>query len=451
MKYYSCLVCFVLLISSHSVSYSQELSAGVYSGINFSDIHGQESSGRWYHKPGPVQGINLEYSFNRYLGLQTGLNFTTIYYESKTYFEGYLNYYLPDIYPYPDLYTARKMDFSFLRVPLMVNFSIPSAVRFDLKAGLFYSYLIKNSTSNGYYYPEPVKNDLGYIFSSVISYPLSENFKASLSIGYAKGWHSIYDNDNLKHGSSEFTLGLTYNGFQKKKNSVVGTKHVTDTLESKLTLEFQGGINLSWNTHQPEQENYSTIMGPSAGFLLDYRLDKNASLQTGVSFERKGYSFRDSSTIFYLSYQEGSPVYDVDSRIEIDYIVIPLLVNFNIGKSLFFNTGPWIGLQLNSRCTGTAYNEASFETGYLLRKTVIYDDMEKVIKDNDAGWSFSGGVSIPLKHNYRANISIRYTTGFVNVFDQAAAGYDHYGAPELSIRNGTISFLVGLKIPRSDN
>ena len=453
MKSYSCLFCLLLLIGSNSVSYSQKISAGVYSGVNFSDIHGQESSGRWYHKPGPVQGVYLEYSFNRYLGLQSGLNFTTIYYESRSYYEGYINFFLLNSYPYPypDYYFTRKMDFSFLRVPLMLNFSIPSVVRFDLKAGLFYSHLTNKSTYDGYYDPGPVKNDLGYIFSSVISYPITEKFVASFSVGYSKGWHPIYEGTDLRHASSEFTLGLSYNGFLKNKNPQASTKHHNDTLNPKLTLAFQGGLNVSWNSRQPDRENYSAIMGPSIGFVLDYRLDRNVSLQTGVSFERKGYSFRDSSTIYYLSYHEGSPVYDVDSRVEMDYIVIPLLLNFNIGKSIFFNTGPWLGLQLNSRCTGTAYDEFNSGSGYVLRKTVIYDDMEKIIKDNDAGWIVSGGVSLPLRNNYRANISLRYSAGFVNVFDQATAGYDHYGAPDLSIRNGTISLLIGLKIPSSDH
>ena len=455
MKSYPCLVCFLLLISSNSVSYSQKISAGVYSGVNFSDIHGQESSGRWYHKPGPVQGLFLAYSFNRYLGVQTGINYSAIYYESKTYFNGYLNFYpmyaYPYPYPFPDYYITDKMDFRFVRVPLMLNFTIPSAVRLDLKAGLFYSHLTNNSTHDGYYYPVPVKNDLGYIVSSVISYPINDKFNASFSVGYSKGLHHIYDDTNLKHASSEFTLGLSYNGFLKNKNSQGKAREVTDTLNRKLTLAYQGGINVSWNTHQADKENYSATMGPSIGFILDYRLDRNTSLQTGVSFERKGYSFRDSSDIYYLGYNVGSPVYDVDSRVEIDYIVIPLLINFNIGKYLFFNTGPWLGLQVNSRVTGTAYDEFSSGSGYVLRKTVIYDDMEKIIRDNDAGWIFSGGVSLPLKSNYRANISLRYSSGFVNVFDHKASGYDHYGAPDLSIRNGTFSLLIGLTIPQSDH
>ncbi|MBK8881158.1 MAG: outer membrane beta-barrel protein [Bacteroidales bacterium] len=193
MRTFFCLVCLLLLFNSNSVSYSQKLSYGIYSGVNFSDIHGQDNYGRWYHKPGPVQGISLEYSFNRYLGIQTGLNFSTIYYEAKTYNNGYINFYplnsYPYPYPFPDFYSTRKMDFSFLRVPLLLNFSIPSALRFDLKAGLFYSYLTNSSISNPYEYPDPVKNDLGYIFSSVISCPQSDNFRASLSIGYSKGWH----------------------------------------------------------------------------------------------------------------------------------------------------------------------------------------------------------------------------------------------------------------------
>ena len=456
MKNYPSLIWFLLLISSPSICHSQKISAGAYSGVNFSDIHGQESSGHWYHKPGPVQGLIMEYSFNRYLGVSTGINYSAIYYESKTYFNGYINYFplnsypYPDPYPYPDYYITikRKMDFSFLRVPLMLNFSIPSAVRFDLKAGLFYSHLINNSTHDDNYYTEPVKNDLGYIVSSVITYPISEKFKASFSVGYSKGLKPLFDESGYKHASSEFTLGISYNGFLKNKYSQLKAKEVADTLNSKLTLSFQGGINLSWNAHQAEKEKYSSIIGPSVGFVIDYKLDRNTSLQMGVSFERKGYSFRDSSAIYYLSYHEGNPVYDVNTRVEIDYIVIPLLLNFNIGKSLFFNTGPWVGLQLNSQVTGTAYDEFSSGSGYVLRRTNIYDDLERVIKDNDAGWIFSGGISLPLKNNYRANISVRYSTGFVNVFDQAAAGYDHSGAPDLSVRNGTLSLLIGLKIPQ---
>jgi hypothetical protein len=445
----------LLLIGSNSICYSQKITAGVYSGVNFSDIHGQESSGRWYHKPGPVNGLFLEYSFNRYLGVQTGINYSAIYYESKTYFNGYINYYplnsYPYPYPFPDFYFTRKMDFNFLRVPLMVSFSVPSAVRFDLKAGMFYSHLTGYSTYNGYTDPVPVKNDLGYIVSSAISYPITDKFNASFGVGYSKGLHPIYDDTNLKHASSEFTLGLSYTGFLKSNNSGIKAGEATDTLNRKLTLAFQGGLNLSWNTHQADKENYGAILGPSVGFILDYRLQSYASLQTGVSFERKGYSLRDSSALYFLSYHEGNSVFDVDSRVEIDYIVIPLLINFNFGKSIFFSTGPWLGLQLNSRVTGTAYDEFSSGSGYVLRKTVIYDDMEKIIRDNDAGWIFNGGFSLPLKNNYSANISVRYSTGFVNVFDQEASGYNQHGAPDLSIRNGTLSLLIGLKIPQSDH
>ena len=454
MKCYSCLICFLLLVCSNTITYSQKISAGIYTGINFSDIHGQESSGRWYHKPGPVQGVSLEYSFNRYLGIQTGLNYSTIYYESKTSFPGYINFLPQDIYPYPYpypyYYYTRKMDFSFLRVPLLLNFSIPSAVHFDLKAGVFYSHLSDNSTYEDYY-PKPVKNDLGYIFSSVISYPLTQKIKASFSVGYSKGVKPIFEGTDYRHGSSEFTLGISYNGFLKNKNLQEKPMPAADTLSQKLTLQFQGGVNISWNSHQDEKEDYSAITGPSIGFLLDYRLSKNTSLQTGVSFERKGYSLRDSSNLFYLIYQQGGTVYDVDSRVDIDYIEIPLLINFKLGKSLFFKTGPWLALQLNSRVTGIAYDDFNSVSGYVLRKTVIYDDMEKIIKDNDAGWMFCGGISLPVRNGYRANISVRYSTGLVNVFDNATAGYDHYGANELSIRNGTLSFLIALVIPRSDH
>jgi len=60
MKKYNAIISFVLIIFCYSVGYSQKITTGIYSGVNFSDIQGQDFGGKWESKPGPVQGIYLK-------------------------------------------------------------------------------------------------------------------------------------------------------------------------------------------------------------------------------------------------------------------------------------------------------------------------------------------------------------------------------------------------------
>ena len=75
MKYYKVLTCLFLLVLCNSAGYPQTITTGLYSGVNFSDIHGQDFGGKWKSKPGPVQGFYLGWSLNKSLGIQTGINF----------------------------------------------------------------------------------------------------------------------------------------------------------------------------------------------------------------------------------------------------------------------------------------------------------------------------------------------------------------------------------------
>jgi hypothetical protein len=187
MKRHYIIICFLSFISFPVICYSQKITTGFYSGVNFSDIRGQNFGGEWESKPGPVQGIHLGYSFNRSFGIQTGIDFTTIFYEHKSTSYPVTYYPEPDdmIAPYYFYQGDSKMDFSFYRVPLLLTVSIPLSIQFHMKAGLFFSYMHDHSITNNYYYSEPditKKTDFGYLFSSGISYPISDRFKITFDI-----------------------------------------------------------------------------------------------------------------------------------------------------------------------------------------------------------------------------------------------------------------------------
>jgi len=456
MKLLYFLTCVVLVIFSNSVTYSQRISIGIYDGVNYSDIHRQDIGGKWSPKPGPVVGFNFGYSFNKSIGVETGIGFSSVYYEHKTYSYPY--------YPSP-LYSSMlpvylqssngTMNFSFVRIPFLFKVSVPSTLSFNMRAGIFYSSSQNYSLNTPYYYPgfpeNPKKSDFGYMFSSGISYPLSDKYKASFDVSYLTGRNKFLENYNYRHGSSEFTLGVTYTGFHK--DAEINSKDELDFSNNKVSVIVRGGINYSWNKASAEVGKYYGYTGLMAGFSVNFPFGQGAYFQTGFSFDRKGYSIKDSSSSFYRLILDKNQIYYVDTRIQIDYAIIPALLNFPLGNSqhLFFSTGPWLGFKLNSRTVGTAYNEYHSETSYLLRETIVYDDLERLIKGYDLGWIFGIHLSIPVIRNHNIEMALQYSSSFRDVFDTSGfvKNQNPYD-PVLSIRNRTISLVLGYKIPLAD-
>jgi hypothetical protein len=349
------------------------------------------------------------------------------------------------------------MDFSFLRVPLLLTVSIPSTLQFTIKAGFVFSFLQDHSVGNSYYYSYSEvdnikKKDFGYMFSSEISYPLGNNVKAALSVTYVTGRKDFREYSTMKHGSSEYTLGIEYE-FNKRNKMNLNPDSQSDSTSKKVTVTYYGGLNVSWNPRTVDGRKYLPLAGPSFGFSLNLPLGHGTSFITGVSFTRKGYSMKDSSSYFYRFRKDDTPIYSVDTKVQADYAMIPFLINIQLGKSqkLFFNTGPWLGLRLNARNVGVAYNKDRSETSYTIRKTIIYDDIEKLLKADDVGWLFGCGVSLPVVKNYKVDVTLQYSIPFKDVFNSSAEGSQQNPTETYSvIRFRTISLLLGFRMPYSD-
>lgn len=456
----------LFFICSSYVSYSQGFSTGIYSGVNYSDIHGQYPGGKWDSKPGPASGINLGYSLTKTIGFQTGVSFSTVYYEHKQMSSPYpfpyydyrsllsSSYYDPrftSMIPYP---SNNSMDFSFVRIPLLFTVTVPAAVQLDLRAGIFFSFLRDYNMDKSsyfyyydYYYPDqkPANNDFGYIFSSGLSYPLSDKFRASLNAAYITGRKPFFENLSYKHGSSEFTLGIEYTGFLKNRHQERSSAN--DSISRRVIVTLTGGLDYSWNGAEEPNGDYNGCFGPLLGFSLKFPLGKKTYFQTGFTFERKGYSIRDSSSSFFRLTDEYM-MYDVDTKIQTDYAIIPALLTFYTGERqlLFFSTGPWLGLKLNARTVGVAYNEENNGSSYQLKETIINDDLEKYFENYDIGWLFGCGISIPFAGKYAMDLSLQYSPGFRQMFNDSSdppAG----GAPDLLVKNRTVSLVMGFRLP----
>jgi hypothetical protein len=85
-------------------------------------------------------------------------------------------------------------------------------------------------------------------------------------------------------------------------------------------------------------------------------------------------------------------------------------------------------------------------------KTVIYDDIERLVNDRDIGWIFSGGVSLPVKGKYRVDISAQFSSGFKELFNnQILKELQPFYTDEKQVKNRTITLRVGITLPTAEH
>lgn len=455
MKLLKSLIFAFLVFSLSTISYSQKITAGFYSGVNFSDIHGNYYSGKWKNIPGPVQGLSFDYKLKGILGLSTGLDFSSVYYQHLNYFYYPTDvYYLlssvaprPGVYFMPEIYYPydESMDFTYLTLPAKFTITIPSKPTLSLSAGLYYSFLLDNYKPVNPYQNSVTDDDFGYLYSAGLTYPISEKFNASFNIRYSTGRSNSIPEAGCRTGAISYTLGLGFTGFLKsgrEKNQ----KPESDSINENVFLIYRSGLNASWNSGTYFPEKYSGRYGVSLGMLINFRLSNTASFQTGLSYERFGFSFRDSSDFFHVFYEDNKPDYYVDTRVSVDYILIPALLNINIGKPgrFYINTGPYLALNLNGYCRGEAVSEYRSEGSYVLNERIVSDDLEEVIRDFDTGWIFGGGTTFVLFEKTKLDVGLRYITGFRDVYTNLYLDF-HTGEPIL--KNSAVSLHIGFRLP----
>lgn len=426
-------------LSPEKVS-AQGIKAGFHSGINLSDIHSSNSNGKWKFKPGPVQGGFVNFGFGRYLGIQTGIDFSTLYYEHR-----YPYTYYPDVYyysssnsriayiPYED-----KFEYNVLSIPLQANLSIPSTPDLNISAGVFYSF-ISRDLPHGHKMRE---NDFGYIFSAGWSYRFGERFSGVLNTRYLTGRTESTDFGLFRHGSFDFSIGIAYRFREKEKVSV------SDSSGSRFRIIYQAGVNCSWNGSDKITGSYSGIYTPSAGFRIEFPLHSHIYFQTGLVFEHSGYSISDSTDVVYAVISRNPSQYYANTRTVIDYITIPAFFSFAIDKNerFYFSTGPYISLKLNGRTTGETYLVQNAVADYRYLKTTVYNEMEKYTKGNDFGWTFGTGMNFSfLRKDFEIGLQYRY--GFRDVFDHSAANLSPWSFYDTSINNRIFSISLGMKVP----
>lgn len=460
-------VCFCAIFATFSVSsFAQKLSFGEYTGINFSNLHGNLTSNKWEPKSGPSAGFFVEYNLGKTFSVQSEIDYISQYYEMKSYNQQ--NYY-PIAYPmdymlygysntwYP-VYEPSKWDFSFLRVPLLIKYKTPTRLQLSIGGGVFYSVLLndeltkdeRNTAEKEDRNIYPPKHDWGYLFSADLSYPITKEIRFFVTSRLATGQKVFIENLKGKNGSSELGFGLKYTPKSKKESFKEVETNVQDSSKTRCYIKPVVGILLGWNSSSSKPGNYSTNLGSTTGLVFDYRLDNTVSLQTGILFERKGYALSDSS-LYYHRFASDSKYKrnSIDSNTDIDYLTIPLNFKFSFGDpvTFYFDFGIYTGFKVNALCHGTAITKYISSSSYSIEKININDAVEGYYKDVDFGYQTGMGFQFPFRKNLKFDLGIVYSGSFSPIIKEPEENTTLYTNDDRSIKNGTIALQFGLQIP----
>lgn len=147
--------------------------------------------------------------------------------------------------------------------------------------------------------------------------------------------------------------------------------------------------------------NINPLYSISPGLNLEYLLNPNLSIKTGLIYERKGWK-----SIVYFSdidtKSTGAPNYTRQS----DYLTIPVLLSLSTKGpvSFYVSGGAYFGYLLSSKVIIS-------ET--LVRPEWIIDSKENT-KDFDFGLSFGCGVTIPVGNRFAFDVGLRDNLGLID-------------------------------------
>lgn len=168
------------------------------------------------------------------------------------------------------------------------------------------------------------------------------------------------------------------------------------------------------------------VLGFGAGMLLGYNITEHVGVQ---------------AELIYNSISQKSNDDNVERKINLRYVNVPLLLSLNTGKSDLINfnlvAGPQIGFNVGSSINTSGANDASNSQPILS------------VKKNDFGFAYGAGIDFGLNpddHTIRLGIGYRGFLGLVDVSDnsQTATSETYYVLDRSKIQTNAV--YVGISI-----
>ena len=194
------------------------------------------------------------------------------------------------------------------------------------------------------------------------------------------------------------------------------------TYAQRISIGIKDGISRSDIRFQYKDFNDLYYFGVNSlkggrnyGLMLNYQITNFFSIQSELYHSERGFEFN------LFTDMDGGP--GVLGNYKMNYITIPLLANFEIGKSFKFYG--YAGLYMSF--LNSAVNQitvTSFSSSYIMQYDHSYDPTSELYK-NESGALVGLGVKIPLCNKVMLFVDTRYETGLTKTVRDEIE-YEHY-------------------------
>ena len=180
---------------------------------------------------------------------------------------------------------------------------------------------------------------------------------------------------------------------------------------SMFDLGLEGGPNLSTVsiTSTLFDANPKPAVFGSGGFIFQYNFKNFLSIKTGLSYQRKGFQFPESTFVN----ANGDFIGTGRTVYSLDYMTFPILVKASFGEKVqfFVNAGPYVGFLL----------------GKTERAKLTLNDSEQISKNKDMtglnrwdlGVAGGVGIAIPIRTYWVISVEARNYTGLLDIAESS--------------------------------
>lgn len=210
-----------------------------------------------------------------------------------------------------------------------------------------------------------------------------------------------------------------------------------DVSKGKFSWGITAGAGMANMRFEQKIDDRDPIANIQAGVVIDFAIVDNFFLESGLTFQRKGYQMEMESE--YNS-AVGSISTNIDQTTNLFYLQLPILLNyrFNVGKvGLIPQVGPYFAVGVGGKIKTETETENEPLEGY---ETIDYDVKEEnSFSDDrsrfDLGVRFAGCVGIGTD----MKVSIGYDLGLVDWIKKEYKAFDKvYQVENNKSKNGTL-------------
>ncbi|MBI9039206.1 MAG: PorT family protein [Bacteroidales bacterium] len=165
-------------------------------------------------------------------------------------------------------------------------------------------------------------------------------------------------------------------------------------------------------------------IGFLGGLTFQYNFSKLVSIRTNISFERKGLTTKSIAIDV-----NGNVIGEIKFHSNFDYLSVPLLCRFTIGKEInfFANAGPYLSYLIKQQDKSNAIGEYP--------ETKI--DNTHNFKRLDFGLTYGLGMIFPIREKLLLSAEIRNNIGLSNISSLPLVN-------DGSIKTNSIIILIGI-------